>query len=258
MVRVLIVDDEQPARDELAYLLSEHADIEIVGMAMSASQALEEISRCSPNVVFQDIQMPGASGFHVLDQAMILPDPPRFVFVTAYDQYAIRAFEDNAVDYLLKPVSRERLAKCLARLRCLVREACAGIEAQPDLAALLRGMGLGAALVRISVESGGRVLLLPHAEVVLIRTEERRMVVGTRDGRHAYHGPCTLDRLEERLAAHSFFRANRAELVNLAQVRDFTTWFNGKYVLTMRDTFQTEIVVSKSRVRLFRDLLGLV
>jgi two-component system LytT family response regulator/two-component system response regulator LytT len=258
MLRALIVDDEQPARDELAFLLSEHDDVEVVGVAMSASQALDEISRLKPQVVFQDIQMPGASGFYVLEQTMARPDPPLFVFATAYDQYAIRAFEDNAVDYLLKPVSRERLAKCLVRLRCLVRESCVGADTRPDLAKLLRGMGLGKALVRISVESGGRVLLLSHAEVVLIRTEERRMIVQTRDVRHAYHGPCTLDRLEERLAPHSFFRANRAELVNLAQVRDFASWFNGKYVLTMRDAAQTEIVVSKSRVRLFRDLLDLV
>jgi two-component system LytT family response regulator/two-component system response regulator LytT len=256
-IRCLLVDDELPALDELSYLLSGFEDVSIVGTAMSASQAMEEILRLRPEVVFQDIQMPGASGFHVLEQALKCPDPPRFVFATAYDQYAIRAFEENAVDYLLKPVSRERLAKCLGRLRCLLRQDDATACAQPRLEELLRSMGIGPSLVRISVEHGGRVLLLGHTDVVFIRAEDRRMFVHTRDARHAHYGPGTLDRLEDRLSALSFFRANRAELVNLAQVRDFAPWFNGKYLLTMRDQAATEITVSKSRVRVFRDLLSL-
>jgi len=256
-IRCLLVDDEPPAQDELAYLLSNFDDVEVAGTAQSAAQALEEIDRLRPDVVFQDIQMPGATGFNVLEQAMERPDPPLFVFATAYDQYAIRAFEDNAVDYLLKPVSRERLAKCLTRLRCLLRQACSVPSAQPNLEALLRGLGVGPSLVRISVESGGRILLLRHSDVVFIRTDERRMLVHTRDDSFVHHGPCTLDRLEEKLAALSFFRANRGELVNLTQVRDFAPWFNGKYMLTMRDNAATEITVSKARVRPFRDQLGL-
>lgn len=256
-VRCLLVDDELPALDELSYLLSDFEDVRIVGTAMSASQAMEEIVRLRPEVVFQDIQMPGATGFHVLERALKCPDPPLFVFATAYDQYAIRAFEENAVDYLLKPVSRERLAKCLGRLRCLLRQNEAGLAAQPKLEELLKGMGLGQPLVRISVEHRGRVLLLGHADVVFIRTEERRMFVHTRDAQYVHHGPGTLDRLEEKLAALSFFRANRGDLVNLAQVRDFAPWFNGKYLLTMRDHAATEITVSKARVRDFRDQLGL-
>jgi len=256
-IRCLLVDDELPALDELSYLLSSFEDVSVAGTAMSASQAMEEILRLRPEVVFQDIQMPGANGFHVLERALKCPDPPRFVFATAYDQYAIRAFEENAVDYLLKPVSRERLAKCLGRLRCLLRQTDATACAQPRLEELLRNMGIGPSLVRISVEHGGRVLLLGHTDVVFIRAEERRMFVHTRDARHAHHGPGTLDRLEDRLSALSFFRANRAELVNLAQVRDFAPWFNGKYLLTMRDHAATEITVSKAKVRVFRDLLSL-
>lgn len=256
-IRCLLVDDELPALDELSYLLSNFKDVQIVGSAMSASQAMEEVLRLKPEVVFQDIQMPGASGFHVLECALNYPYPPRFVFATAYDQYAIRAFEENAVDYLLKPVSLERLAKCLGRLRSLLRQGEAGLTDQPKLEELLRGMGIGPALVRISVEHGGRVLLLSHADVVFIRTEERHMLVHTRDAQYVHHGPATLDRLEDKLAALSFFRANRGELVNLAQVRDFASWFNGKYLLTMRDHAATEITVSKARVRAFRDQLGL-
>ena len=254
-IRCLLVDDEPPALDELSYLLSAFEDVTVAGTASSASQALEEIARLRPDVVFQDIQMPGATGFHVLEHSMENPQPPLFVFATAYDQYAIRAFEDNAVDYLLKPVSRERLSKCLDRVRCLLRRTTS--RAQPNLEALLRGLAVNPSLVRISVESGGRVLLLRHADVVFIRTEERRVMVHTRDAHYPHHGLGTLDRLEEKLAALSFFRANRGELVNLAQVRDFAPWFNGKYMLTMRDNAATEITVSKARVREFRDQLGL-
>lgn len=256
-IRCLLVDDELPALDELSYLLSDVGDVEIVGTAQSASQALEKISRLGPEVVFQDIQMPGGTGFHVLEQALQSGETPLFVFATAYDQYAIRAFEENAVDYLLKPVSKERLSKCLDRLRCQLRQHCSAPVTPPGLEALLRGMGLTPGLVRISVENAGRVLLLGHSEVVFIRTEERRMIVHTRDAQYVHHGPGTLDRLEEKLSGLSFFRANRADLVNLAQVRDFAPWFNGKYLLRMRDQAATEITVSKSRVRAFRDQLDL-
>lgn len=256
-IRCLLVDDEPPALDELSYLLSAFPDASVVGTAMSAAQALEEIARLTPDVVFQDIQMPGGTGLSVLEKAMAVPEPPLFVLATAYDQYAIRAFEDNAVDYLLKPVSHERLSKCLDRLRALLSRMHPEAVAQPDLEGLLRSMGLTPALIRISVESGSRVLLLPHTEVVFIRTEGRRTLVHTRDTHYPHHGPGTLDRLADKLAQLSFFRANRGELVNLAQVRDFTPWFNGKYVLTMRDAAATEITVSKARVRAFRDQLGL-
>ena len=147
------------------------------------------------------------------------------------------------------------LAQQDRRVRCMLRRPTS--PAQPNLEALLRGMGLSPSLVRISVENGGRVLLLRHADVVFIRTEERRVMVHTRDAHYPHHGLGTLDRLEEKLAALSFFRANRGELVNLAQVRDFAPWFNGKYMLTMRDNAATEITVSKARVREFRDQLGL-
>ncbi len=256
-IRCLLVDDEMPALDELSFLLSDIGGVDIVGTAQSASQALEKIDTLQPEAVFQDIQMPGDSGFHVLQQALTRSDPPLFVFATAFDQYAIRAFEENAVDYLLKPVSRERLSKCLERLRCQLRQQCSAPAFQPGLAALLRGMGLNAGLVRISVEDGGRVLLLEHDDVVFIRTEDRRMVVHTRDKRYAHHGPGTLDRLEEKLTPLSFFRANRAELVNMAQIRDFAPWFNGKYLLRMHDQASTEITVSKARVRAFREQLDL-
>lgn len=256
-IRCLLVDDELPALDELSFLLSDIGGVEILDTAQSATQALEKIEALQPEAVFQDIQMPGASGFQVLEQAMQLPEPPLFVFATAFDQYAIRAFEENAVDYLLKPVSRERLFKCIERLRCQLRQQCAAPAGQPGLAALLRGMGLNPGLVRISVEDGGRVLLLEHTKVVFIRTEDRRMVVHTRDAQYTHHGTASLDRLEEKLAPLSFFRANRSDLVNMAQIRDFAPWFNGKYLLRMHDGAATEITVSKARVRAFREQLDL-
>lgn len=254
-IRCVLVDDEPPAIDELNYLLSAFAGVEVVGAASSAGQALELIAREEPDVAFLDIQMPGANGFAVSQAVLALPRPPLLVFATAYDEYAIRAFEENAVDYVLKPVSKDRLAKTVDRLHDVLsrggRNSGSGVEA------LLRGMGIGPELIRVSVEVNGRVLLLKHGEVVFFRSSERRVMAHTASDSHPMHGTPTLDRIEARLKGLPFFRANRGELVNLAQVHDFAPWFNGKYVLTMRDTKRTEITVSKARARAFRERLGL-
>lgn len=255
-IRCVLVDDEPPAIDELSYLLSAFAGVEVVGTAASAGQALEVIAREEPDVAFLDIQMPGASGFEASQALLTLPRPPLLVFATAYDEHAIRAFEENAVDYILKPVSRDRLAKTVDRLREILARG-GGRRSGSGVEDLLRGMGIGPELIRVSVEVNGRVLLLKHGEVVFFRSSDRRVMAHTASAAHPVHGSPTLDRIEERLKGLPFFRANRGELVNLAQVRDFAPWFNGKYVLTMRDAEQTEITVSKGRARLFRERLGL-
>jgi two-component system LytT family response regulator len=136
-IRALIVDDEAPARDELAYLLRAHPDV-LAGQAASADAALDLLAGGDFDLVFQDIQMPGHDGFHVLAEAQNLPRPPLFVFVTAFNQHAIRAFEENAVDYLLKPLSPERLAKSLERARRLL--ALGGPAARPSAAAAGDGL----------------------------------------------------------------------------------------------------------------------
>ena len=254
VLRALIVDDEKPARDELAYLLGEHSDLE-VSQADSAARALEAMERDKPDLVLLDIRMPGRDGFDVLREASCLPHVPLFVFVTAFDRYAIAAFEQNAVDYLLKPVSPERLAVSLDRVRRRLEEGRPGL---PDaLESLLAGMGRGAPLARIAVERHGRIGLLPAAAVVLIEADDKGVRALTDQGRLPCHGLPTLTRAEERLVGQPFFRANRAVLVNLERVAELSPWIGGKYLLVMNDADRTEVTVSRNRVRAFKERLGL-
>lgn len=265
-IRAVLVDDEPPALDELAFLLSAFDDIEVVARAASAREAVAAIREHAPDVVFLDIEMPGGNGFDVV--AEVLDAPPLFVFATAFDQYAIRAFEENATDYILKPATRERLAKSLAR----VREALAaqggttdhehGAAApQPDvrdeLQKLLSAMGATPHFTRVAVEREGRIALLRPEEIAFIATEDRRTMAHTARGALPCHGSPTMDALEERLAAHGFFRTNRGALINLARVREFSPWFNGKYNCVMDDADGSEVTVSRGRVPAFKERLGL-
>ncbi len=263
-IRTILVDDEPPARDELAYLLSSHSDVEIVATAGNAAAAVAAIREHTPDLVFLDIQMPGKNGFHVLGEVMDMDSPPLVIFATAYDEYAIRAFEENAVDYILKPVAEARLTTSLARARKLLRDAAAedgkgrDRDSSEALRKLLAGVGIKPGITRISVEDAGRNVLLNPREVVCFNYENRKVHAATRAGVYPCASDLTLDRLEERLVGgFAFFRANRSQLVNLAQVRTYAPWFNGKYVLTLSDAKETEIIVSKSRVRDFKEAIEL-
>jgi len=255
-IRTILIDDELPAQDEMSYLLSSHDDIEIVATADNAADAIEVIGREHPDLIFLDIQMPGKNGFHVLKEVMSLEQPPLVVFVTAYDKYAIRAFEENAVDYILKPVSSERLAASLERARNLMHPENVG-DSGAVLRKLLADVGIKPGITRISVEHSGRNILLNPREVVYFNYECRRVHAGTKAQAYPCASDLTLDKLEERLGGFPFFRANRSQLVNLALVRTYAPWFNGKYVLTMCDDAETEIIISKARVRAFKDAIEL-
>jgi len=255
-IRVLIVDDEPPARDELAYLLSEFGDIEVVAQAGSAREAVEQILGHEPDLVFLDIEMPGGSGFDVVGATLDLETQPLVIFATAFDQYAIRAFEENAVDYLLKPVTEDRLAKSLARAREILAARDSRGEARENLHRLLAESG-PPLFSRIAVERDGRIALLKPEEVVFCATDARRLMIHTGDGAWPCHGICTMDALEQRLGSRSFFRAGRGVLVNMERVRAFSPWFNGKYNLVLDDAEGTELTVSRGRVQDFKDRLGL-
>ncbi|WP_319779492.1 LytTR family DNA-binding domain-containing protein [Maridesulfovibrio sp.] len=256
-IRCILIDDEIPAIDELNFLLSDFSDISVIGTANSASQGVKIIAEKEPDLVFLDIQMPGKNGFHVLQEIMQFPEPPLVVFATAYDEYALQAFEENAVDYILKPLSRERLEKSIKRVRCLVYANCEEKVELPDMNALLNSMGMNTKVLRISVEANGRILLLEPSDVILCRVEERKIMIYTAKGIFPCNGDKTLDKLEERLQGQPFFRTSRSEMVNLTHVRDFAPWFNGKYVVTMKHIAEQEIIISKGRVKNFRQRLGL-
>lgn len=256
VLKTLIVDDEPPARDELAYLLSAFEDVEAPVQAGSAREAVQAIHDTLPDLVFLDIEMPGGSGFDVVAACADIEPQPLYVFATAFEHYALQAFDENAVDYLLKPVTEERLAKSLARAREALTNRRTQTDAMDGVNRVLAAAG-PKGITRIPVERGGRIALLRPAEVVFCATEDRKVMAHTRDEAWPCHGVGTLDALEQRMAGHAFFRAGRGALVNLTHIREFSPWFNGKYILAMDDTENTEIPISRGRVPAFKEIIGL-
>ncbi|SDO59359.1 LytR/AlgR family response regulator transcription factor [Desulforhopalus singaporensis] len=258
-IRCLIVDDEQPARDELRYLLLQHDDIDIVAEADSAGKAVEAIRRYKPDLVFLDIQLPGRNGFEVIRELAGVTNMPLFVFATAYDSYAVKAFEESAVDYIMKPLSEKRLAITLQRVRKMVADSSSGREELGSaLQALLNQIESPRERIKVSVEKNGRIQLLTPEEIVYCSYETTGIVVHTRDDSSPIYGISTMDRLEEHLCSLSFFfRAHRSVLVNLDHIKEFSPWFNGKYNLTMDDAKMSEITVSRTRAKAFKQRLGI-
>lgn len=253
MLRTLIIDDERPARDELAYLLAAHADI-APREATSVDEALDILAEAPVDLILLDIQMPGRGGFELLREIACHPNPPFVVMVTAFDQHAVRAFEENAVDYLVKPVVPERLARALDRVRRLAADQAQAREGR-NVQTLLARLG-HPCLPRIAVERGGKICLLATAQVLVLEADDRRVTALTDDGAHVCHGLPTLAKAEERLSGQPFFRASRSVLLNLERIAEFAPWHGGRYIVIMNDPARTEVVVSRSQVREFKLQLG--
>jgi DNA-binding LytR/AlgR family response regulator len=257
-IRCIIVDDEQPARDELRYLLSRYNDIDIIGEADSAGKAISLIEQSVPDLVFLDIQMPGKNGFEVISELSNMSRRPLFVFATAYDNYAVKAFEESAVDYIMKPLSEKRLDITLERIRKHFKEEkSSGNSIESSLQALLSRMETPKGAVKVSVEKNGRIQLLAPDEIVYCSYESNRILVHTRVESCAIYGVPTMDKLADHLAGLSFFRIHRSLLVNLDAIREFSPWFNGKYNLIMNDSKGSELTVSRTRVKAFKQRLGI-
>jgi two-component system, LytTR family, response regulator len=237
-MRVLIVDDEPPARRKLAEFLRRERDVEIAGEAANGKQAAELIEDLRPDVVFLDVQMPGMSGFEVLET--IQGQAPFVVFVTAYDQYAVKAFEVHAVDYLLKPFDRSRLQACLSRVRDqIARDSGRNIQARMEkLIAEVTGR---AYLTRVMVKNKGRVIFLQVRDIDWIKALSN--YVELHAGAQTYLLRDTLSSLEARLDPASFARVHRSIIVNRDRVRELQPWSHNDYMLIMKDG--TEIRMSR-------------
>ncbi len=255
-IRCMIVDDERPAREELAYLLSGYDDVAIVGQCGSVSEAVDAIRENRPDCIFLDIQMPGRNGFDLVLEMKALDQPPLVVFVTAYDQYAVEAFEKNAIDYIMKPFSRARLEASLDRVKELVHLKTGG-RLQEELQQFIGRTSRTPSIRKISVERRGRMRLLDPEEVVFFRYVDRKITVHTPRDTFTLCGVHTLDQLSENLDSGQFFRTHRNTIVNLNHIKEFSPWFNGKYNLMMADENQTEVVLTRERVKLFKDHLGI-
>jgi two-component system LytT family response regulator len=246
-MRTLIVDDETPARERLKRYLATLEGVDVIGEAQDGVQAVEMIEAQSPELVLLDIQMPGLDGFGVVEA---LEDPPAIIFVTAYDQYAIRAFEVHALDYLLKPFSRERLAKAIRRAREALAE---GQDLSAQLRPLLEGLAAdGQYLTRLAVRDRESIRVLDVDEVDWIGIEDEQVMVHVGD--QAYPVRRTLTELEARLDPKRFFRAHRSAVVNLDRVQEIIPWFKGSHILRL--TTGAEVDLSRAQSRILRKILG--
>lgn len=244
-LRMLVVDDEALARARLKELLADLDGVEVVGEAENGIEAVQKIQEHRPDVVLLDIQMPGMNGFEVI---AALDKVPLIVFATAYDEYAIRAFEVDSLDYLLKPIEKERLAEAIDRARRLVFGG-GGLERELErLAALVRGR----AVERLPVQKGKKIVLLDLSDIVWIGAEEGLVFVHTKDSRYMVN--MTMADLCGRLDDATFFRIHRSTIVNLDHIVEIIPWFSGKYRVIVDDADRTELTLSRGRAKALRDI----
>ena len=256
-IKCLIVDDEPPAVDELRFILSDVADIDVVGSAHSAGSAINAIRDQQPDLVFLDIKMPGRDGFEVVRACTSFPKKPLFVFATAYDEHAVKAFEASAVDYILKPFQADRVQESVHRVRKLLLNRQQGVLCGQLEKLVQRIQPPANHIAKVSVEHKGRILLLDPEVIVYFKAENKGVLAYTDHKCYGLHGTARLDQLESRLGEHGYFRSHRGYLVNLSCVKEVVPWFNGKYILKTTDQAGTEIPVSRRRVKSLKQRLGL-
>jgi two-component system LytT family response regulator/two-component system response regulator LytT len=270
-ISALIIDDEQLAREELKYLLDTVGGVNVLAQGTNGIEAVDLIEEHHPDLVFLDVQMPGLDGFAVIQRlkerlqnktrahpAMDEETLPQIVFSTAYDQYAVRAFDVNAVDYLLKPFDRSRVEQAVERARGRIAGGPAtASETQIDaLLRLLNRAQPGHQPAKLIVQAQSRLLLVDQAEICYAAIDEGVIRVVTQ----AFEGQSkcrTLEELLEVLDPSVFWRAHRGFVVNINQIREVVPWFKSSYQLRMNDKKQTEIPVSRSQTRRLRELFKL-
>lgn len=252
-LQCIIVDDELPASTELYHLLKEIGGVEVLYCAHDGSDALTAVRKLRPHALFLDIKMPGMDGFDVAREVLSGGHQPQIVFTTAYDDFAIDAFEVSAVDYVLKPFSRERLEKTVKRLM----ESNAQRLGSKDVDAIVDRLKDGMnhyPLVRLSVYDKGRIIFLPPGDICFCQASYGHSTVLTPDSSYDCHA--SLDDIEDRFAEERFFRVHRSYLVNIEHIQDVVPYVNGRYVITMKDNARTEVPVSRNRLRLLKKVLG--
>jgi two-component system LytT family response regulator/two-component system response regulator LytT len=251
----VIVDDEQLARDELAYLLRE-LEVEILAQGKNGVEAVNLVKEHSPDLLFLDVQMPGLDGFGVIKKLLDRKlEMPHIVFATAFDQYAVKAFEVNAVDYLLKPFDRRRVAKAVEKVRTLKESAAPQDDQFGTIVKLLEQQQRPAA-AKVLLKSMGRLFLVDQKEICYASIEDGVITV-VATGMEGQSNCRTLEDLLDSLDPNMFWRAHRSYLVNINRIKEVVPWFKSSYQIRMEDKKQTEIPVSRAQTKRLRELFGL-
>ncbi len=255
-LRAIVVDDEQLAREELCYMLEQLGNVEVVAQAGNGLEAVGIVERFGPDVVFLDVQMPGLSGFEVAHRLIQSGSSPNIIFVTAFDRYAIEAFEVNAVDYLLKPVDGTRLERALDKARKRVATS-KDLPLNDQVERIVQLMSeRQSKRERVAVKVGERFLLVQAEEIIYasLTDDSINIVTSQLAGTSNFR---TLDELQSRLDPSVFWRVHRSHLVNINKVKEIVPWFSRNYILRMKDAKATEIPVSRAQTKRLREYLRL-
>lgn len=247
---MLIADDEGPARSKMKRLLGKFEDLEVIHAAENGLEALEQIDKLKPDIVFLDIEMPGLNGIEVAAQ-MQEKDMPYLVFATAYNEHAIKAFELNAIDYLLKPFNEERLASTLEKIRENMDRDRAGQKKaveeldRPEVDIKVPFSN------KIPIPTFDRYILIDYDEVVCIEVEDRNTILYTADKSYTLNQ--TLDYFEKKLPSNKFLRANRSSLIGLQHVKEFVIWFGNRFKIVL--TNGKDVISSREKSRMIKQVL---
>lgn len=254
MQRCLIVDDEMPARQELLYILNTIESIQVIGQASHGLEALELIKRLKPDIVFLDIQMPQMSGVDVARKLLSEEYKPNIIFVTAYDKFAIEAFEVNAIDYLLKPISEKRLKDRLNKMYETKEKEEEFNKAQlSELIKYIRS-NTKASIQRISLYHKDKLIPMELNDIFYATIEDKNTIVVSSKGKFEIN--CTLNELTEKLDPNTFFRTHKSYIVNLNRIESIEPWFNSTYNINLKENKEM-IPVSRNYVKRFRELMNI-
>lgn len=247
MIQVIIVDDERAALIELKYLLKKFEAVTVIGMYTTPSKVVDVVISLQPQVVFLDIEMPKMNGFELAEKILEVSPNVKIVFTTAFDEYAIRAFDINAVDYILKPISEKRLEQTVMKL---IRQQARN-EEPPNLQKMLKQYFMKKNKTKISVWKGETIMLIDPKQIIYCKAAAGDVTLYTKDG--VYRSENSLADIHNELEQENFFRCHRSYLINLDEIKVIEPWFNNTYIFKM-NVFKEEIPISRRHMKEFREI----
>lgn len=256
-IKALVVDDEAPARNELIYLINKIGGIEICGEASSVNEAQKKISECNPHLIFLDIDMTPVNGITLAKELQKREDPPFIIFATAYDDYALAAFEINAVDYIVKPFSEERIKATIERVIREIKDHKLKKEsATSEISQLIEKAMLKKPPEKIPVWKDERIILLNPLDIVyIVTTEGKKTIFKTISGE--FETNYSLGEIEEKLPEEQFYRPHRSYLINLNFIKEIEPWFHNTFQLVMEKYEKEKIPVSRNQAKEFKKIINL-